>query len=153
MAAGVKMERRSILKGLGAALVPLATSAWAQEPWPSRPVRMVVGFAPGGTADILARKLQTPLAARLGQSIIVENRTGAGGMTAGVEVSRSPADGYTFELCVSTHASLAAISKKMPYDVERDFVPIVFVGSIPLVLLVGQKSPFQTLPELLGAAK
>jgi tripartite-type tricarboxylate transporter receptor subunit TctC len=147
------MQRRSVLKGLGAALVPLATPTWGQEPWPSRPVRMVVGFAPGGTADILARKLQTPLAARLGQSIIVENRTGAGGMTAGVEVARSPADGYTLELCVSTHASLAAISKKMPYDVERDFAPVVFLGSIPLVLLVGQKSPFKTLPELLAAAK
>lgn len=148
------MLRRSLLKGLGAAFVPFATPLRAQEPaWPSRPVRMVVGFAPGGTADILARKLQTPLATRLGQTIIVENRTGAGGMTAALEVARSAADGYTLGLCVSTHASLAAINKKLPYDTEREFAPVVFIGSIPLVLIVSQKSSFKTLPELLAAAK
>jgi tripartite-type tricarboxylate transporter receptor subunit TctC len=147
------MLRRSLLKGLGAAFVPFATPLRAQEPsWPSRPVRMIVGFAPGGTADILARKLQTPLSARLGQAIIVENRTGAGGMTAALEVARS-ADGHTLGLCVSTHASLAAISKKLPYDTERDFAPVVFIGSIPLVLIVSQKSSFKTLPALLAAAK
>ena len=146
------MLRRSLLKGIG--LVPFATPLWAQEPsWPSRPVRMVVGFAPGGTADILARKLQTPLSTRLGQTIIVENRTGAGGMTAALEVARSAADGYTLGLCVSTHASLAAINKKLPYDTEREFAPVVFIGSIPLVLIVSQKSSFKTLPELLAAAK
>src|SRR5688572_19867885 len=146
------MLRRSLLKGMGAALVPFATPLRAQEPWPSRPIRMLVGFAPGGTADILARKLQTPLSARLGQTIIVENRPGAGGMTAALEVARST-DGYTLGLCVSTHASLAAISKKLPYDTERDFAPVVFIGSIPLVLLVNQKSSYKTLPELLAAAK
>jgi tripartite-type tricarboxylate transporter receptor subunit TctC len=146
------MLRRSLLKGIGATLV--VSPVWAQEmSWPARPVRMVVGFAPGGTADILARKLQTPLSTRLGQTIIVENRPGAGGMTAALEVARSTADGYTLALCVSTHASLAAISKKLPYDTERDFAPVVFVGSIPLVLIVSQKSPFKTLPELLSAAK
>src|SRR6185436_14337249 len=148
------MLRRSLLKGIGAALVSFATPLRAQEPsWPNRPIRLVVGFAPGGTADILARKLQTPLSARLGQTIIVENRPGAGGMTAALEVARSPADGYTLGLCVSTHASLAAISKKLPYDTERDFAPVVFIGSIPLVLLVSGKSSFKTLPELLAAAK
>jgi tripartite-type tricarboxylate transporter receptor subunit TctC len=148
------MLRRSVLKGVGAALVPFATPGWAEEPsWPSRSVRMIVGFAPGGTADILARKLQSSLSARLGQTVIVENRTGAGGMTAALEVSRSGTDGYTVELAVSTHASLAAISKRLPYDTERDFAPVVFIGSIPLVLIVSQKSSFKTLPELLAAAK
>ena len=147
------MLRRSLLKGLGAALVPFAKPLRAQDAsWPSRPIRMLVGFAPGGTADILARKLQTPLSTRLGQTIVVENRPGAGGMTAAQEVARST-DGYTLGLCVSTHASLAAINKKLPYDTERDFVPVIFIGSIPLVLIVSQKSPFKTLPELLAAAK
>ena len=148
------MLRRSLLKGFGAALVPFAKPLRAQDAsWPSRPIRMLVGFAPGGTADILARKLQTPLATRLGQTIIVENRTGAGGMTAALEVARSAADGYTLGLCVSTHASLAAINKKLPYDTEREFAPVVFIGSIPLVLIVSQKSSFKTLLELLAAAK
>jgi len=148
------MLRRSLLKGIGAALLPTATRVRAQEPsWPSRSIKLIVGFAPGGTADILARKLQAPLSARLGQTIIIENRAGAGGMTATLDVARSAADGYTIELVVSTHASLAAISKKLPYDTERDFVPVIFVGSIPLVLIVNQKSPFNTLSELLAAAK
>ena len=148
------MLRRSFLQGTSASLVPFAMPVWAQEPlWPGRPIRMVVGFPPGGTADILARKLQTPLAVRLGQPIIIENRTGAGGMTAALEVARSVADGYTLELCVSTHASLPAINKTMPYDTERDFAPIVFVGSIPLVLIVNQRSSFKILADLLAAAK
>jgi len=74
-------------------------------------------------------------------------------MTAALEVARSTPDGYTLGLVVSTHASLAAINKKLPYDTEKDFTPVVFVGSIPLVLLVSQKSSFKTLPELLAAAK
>ena len=148
------MLRRTVLIGLAAALAPSTDAALAEEPaWPSRPIRLVVGFAPGGTADILARKLQAPLSARLGQSIIVENRTGAGGMTAALDVARSAPDGYTFELCVSTHASLAAINRKLPYDTKRDFAPVVFVGSIPLVLLVNQSSPFRSLNELLAAAR
>jgi tripartite-type tricarboxylate transporter receptor subunit TctC len=132
----------------------LVTEVAAQEAaWPKGPLRLVVGFAPGGTADILARKLQGPLSARLGQTIIVENRTGAGGMLATVDVARAAPDGYNVELAVSSFASLAAISKKLPYDTERDFAPVVFVGSIPLVLIVNQKSPFKTLSELLAAAK
>ncbi len=74
-------------------------------------------------------------------------------MTATLEVARSAADGYMLELVVSTHASLAAINKKLPYDTEHEFAPVVFVGSIPLVLIVSQKSSFKTLPELLAAAK
>lgn len=149
------MLRRSFLTGVGAAAIaPVARSVHAQESsWPSRPIKMLVGFAPGGTADILARKLQPPLAARLGQTIIVENRSGASGMTAASEVARSAPDGYTLQLTVSTHASLPAINKKMPYDTERDFAPVVFIGSIPLVLIVNQKSAFKTLTELLAAAK
>jgi tripartite-type tricarboxylate transporter receptor subunit TctC len=148
------MLRRSLLKGIAASILPVASPLRAQKvTWPSRPIRLVVGFAPGGTADILARKLQQPLSARLGQTIVVENKPGAGGMTAETEVARTAPDGYALELCVSTHASLAAINKKLPYDTERDFTPVIFVGSIPLVLIVSQKSPFKTFSEMLAAAK
>jgi tripartite-type tricarboxylate transporter receptor subunit TctC len=156
------MLRRTVLKALGAkvlgaALAPLpiafAPSALSQPVWPNRPVRLLVGFAPGGTADILARKLQTPLSARLGQTVVVENRPGASGVTAALEVARNEADGHTFGLTVSTHASLAAISRKLPFDTERDFTPVVFIGTIPLVLIVGKNSPFRTFPDLLAAAK
>ena len=140
--------------GAGALLVSVAPRISAQEAsWPSRTIKLIVGYAPGGTADILARKLAAMLSARLGQTMIVENRAGASGMTATLDVARAAADGYELELVVSTHASLAAINKKLPYDAERDFAPVVFVGSIPLVLIVGQKSPFATLSGLLAAAK
>src|ERR1700693_4850408 len=148
------LPRRSLLKGIGALLVSIAPRIAAQEaPWPTRTIKLIVGFAPGGTADILARKLAGALSARLGQTVIVENRAGASGMTATLDVARSAPDGYEIELVVSTHASLAAINKKLPYDAERDFAPVVFIGSIPLVLIVGQKSPFTTLSALIAAAK
>jgi tripartite-type tricarboxylate transporter receptor subunit TctC len=150
------MLRRSVLKaaaGLAALPTMASTIAWAEAPWPNRRIRCLVGFAPGGTADILARKLQQPLSERLGQPIIIENRTGASGINAAIELARTGADGYNFGLVVSTHAALPAISKKLPYDTERDFAPVVFIGSIPLVLVVAKNSPFNTLADLLAAAK
>jgi tripartite-type tricarboxylate transporter receptor subunit TctC len=146
------MLRRSVLKA-AVAFASLPTMAWADSPWPSRRIRLLVGFAPGGTADIMARKLQQPLADRLGQPIIVENRPGASGINAAVELARAGEDSHTFGLVVSTHAALPAISKKLPYDTEHDFAPVVFIGSIPLVLIVTQSSPFKTLDDLLAAAK
>lgn len=149
------MLRRTLL--IGALALPTLASgpslAQAPAPWPVRPVRVLVGFPPGGTADILARKLQTPLAARLGQSVVIENRPGASGMTAATEVARATPDGYTIGLVVSTHASLPAINRKLPYDAKADFAPVVFVGSIPLVLLVNPSSPWMTLDDLLTEAR
>jgi len=147
------MLRRGMMAG-GVAGV-LSSPAMAQLPagWPARPVRLVVGFAPGGTADILARRLAQPLSRRLGQNVVVENRTGASGTLAAGEVARSGSDGLSFGLVVSTHASLAAISQGLPYDTERDFAPVVFVGSIPLILVVGRSQPFATFAELVASAR
>ncbi len=150
------MLRRTILALPSAVLttLPAAAQGPALVPtWPTRPVRLIVGFAPGGTADILARRLAGPLASRLGQAVVVENRPGASGVTGAAEVARSAAEGHTFGLAVSTHASLAAISQRLPFDTERDFAPVVFVGSIPFVLVVGRNSPHGTLQELVAAAK
>ena len=148
------MLRRSFLAASAAAMLPrTGEAAEPRDAWPGRPIRILVGFAPGGTADILARKLQTPLSARLGQSVIIENRPGASGMSASTEVARAVPDGYTVGLVVSTHASLPAINRKLPYDTEADFAPVVFVGSIPLVLMVNPKFPARTLGELVAAAK
>jgi tripartite-type tricarboxylate transporter receptor subunit TctC len=154
MKAGTTMlRRRSALSMLAAALAHHQAQAQTDASWPSRPVRLLVGFAPGGTADILARKLQAPLSQRLGQSVLVENRTGASGTIAASEVARSGNDGHTFGLVVSTHASLASVSRRLPFDTERDFAPVVFIGSIPLVLLVGRDQPFQTFAEFIAAAR
>lgn len=150
------MQRRRILTGLLGSLA--CRQAWAQgvpvpAGWPARPVRLLVGFAPGGTADILARRLQAPLARRLAQTVVVENRTGASGTLAAAEVARSGTDGLSFGLAVSTHASLAAISRRLPFDTERDFAPVIFVGRIPLVLVVGRNQPFQSFQDLVAAAR
>jgi tripartite-type tricarboxylate transporter receptor subunit TctC len=150
----VSVLRRTLLAAVAIFLLSLgALAQTGPEAWPERPVRLLVGFAPGGTADILARKLQTPLSTRLGKPVIIENRPGASGMTAAAEVARAGAEGHTFALVVSTHASLQAINRKLPYDTEKDFAPVVFVGSIPLVLMINPKSPIRTLPELVAAAK
>jgi len=138
---------------LAAGLAPRAVLAQGDAPWPSRPVKLLVGFAPGGTADILARKLQAPLSQRLGQTVLVENRTGASGTIAASEVARSGTDGLTFGMAVSTHASLASVSRRLPFDTERDFAPVVFIGSIPLVLMVGRDQPFRTFAEFIAAAR
>src|ERR1700722_15288247 len=101
------LPRRSLLTGAGALFMSIAPRVSAQEAsWPSRTIKLIVGFAPGGTADILARKLAASLSARLGQTMIVENRAGASGMTAPLDVARAPADGYERELVGSTDASL-----------------------------------------------
>ena len=135
-----------------AATLGFGSSAFAAD-YPTRTITILTPFAAGSVTDAAARVVAQALSETLRQSVVVENRPGAGGMTASLEVARAVPDGYTFGLVVSTHSSLAAISKKLPYDTERDFAPVVFVGSIPLVLLVNQKSPYKSLPELLAAAK
>ncbi len=147
------MLRRTFLGAAGAGVVLPAAAQQGAASWPTRPVRILVGFAPGGTADILARQLQKPLTALLGQPVVVENRSGASGITAASQVARAGPDGTTFGLVVSTHASLPAIRKTMPYDTEKDFAPVAFIGSIPLVLMVGPQSPWHSLPELVAAAR
>jgi tripartite-type tricarboxylate transporter receptor subunit TctC len=130
----------------------LPVSGSQAQSWPAQSVRIIVGFAPGGTADILARKLQAPLAIRLGQPIIIENRPGASGAIATAEVAKAT-DAHTFGLVVSTHASLPAINRKLPYDTLRDITPISFIGRIPLILVVKLGLPAKTLPELVSLAK
>ncbi len=102
--------------------------AFAQADWPNRPIRVIVPFAPGGSSDVLARLIQPGLGAALGQSMIVENRSGAGSMLGTEAVARSPADGYTLLLADLPYAIVPALQARMPYDVERDLVPVVMVG-------------------------
>jgi tripartite-type tricarboxylate transporter receptor subunit TctC len=146
------VERFASILNVAFALIALGASGVQAQSWPTQSVRMIVGFAPGGTADILARKLQTPLSARLGQPIVIENRPGASGAIATAEVARA-SDGHTFALVVSTHASLPAINRKLPYDTLRDIVPISLIGRIPLILVAKLGLPANTLPELVALAK
>ena len=132
-------------------LVLAATSAWAQ-PYPAKPVRLVVGFAPGGGTDIIARLLAQKLGERWNQAIVVENKLGASGNIAAEAVARSAPDGYTLLMTFSSHASNAAVSK-LPFDINRDFSAITLVGSGPALILANPALPAKSLRELIAYAK
>lgn len=126
--------RRHLL--LAAGLLP-AASLWAQSDWPTKPVRIVVPFAAGGTTDILARALAPELGKAFGQTFIVDNKPGAGGNIGADMVAKSPPDGYTLLMgTVGTQAINASLYPKMPYDPVKDFVPIVLVAGVPNVLVM-----------------
>ena len=120
-----------------AATIFIATSAAAQSPWPTKPVKIVVPFAPGGTTDILARAMAPELAKAFGQPFVVENRAGAGGNIGADLVAKSPADGYTLLMgTVGTHSINKALYSKMPFDSQKDFAPITLVAGVPNVMVM-----------------
>lgn len=137
------MPRRMALAVLAASL-PLA--ARAQQPFPSRPITLLVGFAPGGGTDIIARLIAPRLAEALGQPVVVENRAGASGTIAAATVARARADGHTLLMGhVSSNAMVPPIMANLPYDPARDFAPIALVGTVPQVLVVPAASPARDL--------
>jgi tripartite-type tricarboxylate transporter receptor subunit TctC len=144
---------------LAAALLSLASAgALSQSNYPNRPVRLISGFAAGGTVDIVARSVAQGLTERLGQNFVVENRTGANGILAAQAVKAAPADGYT--VWVSNSSSLTVnphLFKNLPYDVEKDFIPVAVSVSHPLILSINPKSTkmanVKTLKDFLALAK
>src|SRR5262249_56595950 len=132
------------------ALAVLASIAWAQ-PYPAKPVRIVVGFAPGGGTDIIAWLLSQKLGERWNQAVVVENKLGASGNIAAEQVARSAPDGYTLLMIFSSHASNAAVMK-MNFDINKDFSAISLVGSGPAVVLANPGLPAKTLGELIAYA-
>ncbi len=132
----------------------IAGSAFAQPDYPAKPVRMVLGFPPGGISDVLGRALGARLSAQLGQQVVIENRAGAGTTIASDHVAKSAPDGYTLFLQdITTHAINASLYKKLPYDTVRDFTPITLVGSSPLMLVVHPSLPVKSVKELIALAK
>ena len=135
-----------------AALAAMTNAAGAQGTFPARPVRMVVGFAPGGGTDIIARLVAQKLGERWGQAVVVDNRPGASGNIGAELVARSAPDGYTLLMAFSSHASNPALSK-LPFDVERDFTSVTQVGSAPMVVAANPALPAKTLGELIAYAR
>jgi tripartite-type tricarboxylate transporter receptor subunit TctC len=132
--------------GLLAAAVLTAAPA-AAETYPSKPVHIVVPFAPGGTVDTAARLLQPHLQQGLGQPVLVENRPGADGTVGSAVVAKSPPDGTMLLLVLESHAINAAINSKLPYDTEHDFAAITEIGTIPYVVLINDKVAAHSLKE------
>jgi tripartite-type tricarboxylate transporter receptor subunit TctC len=128
--------------------------ALAQAEYPSRPIRIVVGFTPGGGNDIIARVFGQKLSESLGQPVVIENKPGAGAILATEYVARSAPDGYT--LLVGASGAMVinpAVYEKLNYDTMRDFKPVSELGSFPLILIVNAKSPFKSLADLVAYAK
>jgi len=128
--------------------------ALAQAEYPNRPIRIVVGFTPGGGNDIIARVFGQKLSESLGQPVIIENKPGAGAILATEYVARSAPDGYT--LLVGASGAMVinpAVYQKLNYDTMRDFKPVSELGSFPLILIVNAKSPFKSLADLVAYAK
>jgi tripartite-type tricarboxylate transporter receptor subunit TctC len=131
----MSLRRRSFV-GFGLAALAASPSR-AQGAWPTKPVRIVVPFAPGGTTDILARALAPELGKAFGQTFVIENKAGAGGNVGADLVAKSAPDGYTLLMgTVGTHAINPSLYPKMPYDAARDFVPITLVAGVPNVLVM-----------------
>jgi tripartite-type tricarboxylate transporter receptor subunit TctC len=138
---------------LGMLLALTAALASAQS-YPTKPIRIVVPFPPGGATDILARDVAQKLTEAWGQQVIVDNRPGAGGNIGSELVARSAPDGYTLEMgTVGTHAINASLYAKMPYDHLKDFVPVILVAGVPNVLVVNSALPVNSVAELIAYAK
>src|SRR6201985_3037817 len=138
------------------ALVVSANSAFAQEDasrYPSRPIRIIVGFAAGGGNDVIARIYAQKLSEDLGQTVMVENKPGAGAIVATEYVSKAAADGYTLLIGASGMAINQSLYAKLPYDSVRDFVAISELASFPLLLVVNASSPIKSVAEFVAYAK
>ncbi|MDJ0387957.1 tripartite tricarboxylate transporter substrate binding protein [Roseomonas sp. E05] len=149
-------SRRTLLGGALAALATplLATGARAQQAWPDRPIRLIVPFGAGTSTDLVARLMTPRMSELLGQSIVVENRAGAGGVVGSDAVAKSPPDGYTLCLgSIASHSVNMSLMPSMPYDVMRDFTPISLVTEAPNLLVVSPAVPARTLPEFIAWAK
>jgi len=148
------MQRRSILKATaGAAALLGAPRAFAQA-WPTGPVRIVVGFPPGGGTDALARVVGQKLGAMWNQQVIVENKAGVAGVLAADYVAHQPSDGSTLLMAhINSHALAPSLQPKMTYSVERDFVPIVLVGVTPNLLIANPAQPAQTVADIVALCK
>ena len=140
-----------------AALACLAAAAWlpaqAQQTWPARPIRAIVGFAPGGGVDNMARAISQPMGELLGQSIVVDNKPGGSGNTSASEASRAPADGYTILFAPLTQQTVNPFVIKGSPDMAKDMVPVAIVGRNKLHLVVKKDLPVNNLQELIAYAK
>jgi len=145
------VKKTLFLSCLATALLPVATAA---QSFPDRPLRMIVPFAPGGVADIVARLVGQKMGENLGQNVVIDNRTGAGGSIAGDLITKARPDGYTFLLCTSSVAVFnPLLTPNAQFDPQRDLAPLSLVSSAPFVLLVPASSPANNVAELIALAK
>lgn len=151
-------RRLALVAFTGAAVFSMASQSLAQTAWPTKAVRIVVPFAPGGTTDILARAVAPELSKAFGQSFIVDNRGGAGGNLGADIVAKSPADGYTLLMgTVGTHGINKSLYSRLPYDPQKDFAPITLVAGVPNVMVMNTEKAkalrINSVPDFIAYAK
>ena len=133
-------------------IVSMASAPATAQDWPTKPVKLVVPFPPGGSVDPLARLLGAKLSESLGQQFIIENRTGASGAIGTAYAAKQPADGYTFVVTFDTHAIIPFL-QKLPYDTEKDFDPVMLVGTAPLAITTQPSKRYHDVADIIAAAK
>jgi len=143
-----------LLATLGALATPGLVQAQAAAPaWPTKPIRLVVPYPPGGPTDVLLRIVASQLAERLGQAVLIDNKPGASGMVGADQVAKAAPDGYTLLGNASIHVINPSLYAKTPYDAIKDFAPISLVAEVPLVLVVSPSLPAQSVKDLVALAK
>lgn len=147
-----RLNRRTFMHAAAALLLATGGTAGAVD-WPDKPLRIIHGGGPGSNSDLIARSAGQQLAGRLGQSIVVEPRSGAGQSLAMVAVARSAPDGYTLAMLNAGIVIQTAISSKLPYNLRTDFEPIAMLSSFPVVIAVRADGPYRTLADLIEAAR
>ncbi len=152
------LNRRSAIGRIATAAIItsagcVALTATAQDRWPNKPVRIVVPFAAGGSTDVIARMVGQKLAVLWGQPVVIENRAGAGGNLGADVVAKSKADGYTLLMASGSITINPHVYRTMPFDTEKDLVPITNVASGPMLLVVSERSPVKNVKELIALAK
>ena len=147
-----KTYRPMRLPGLAAACLCASSLVMAQA-WPSKPIKLVVSYPPGGTVDAVARVIAPRLSERLKQPVVVDNRVGAGGAIGGDVVAKAVSDGYTLLLDASNHAQNPALRSKMPFDTLRDLTPVSLLVKVPNVLVVNPSTSYRSVKDLLAQAK
>jgi tripartite-type tricarboxylate transporter receptor subunit TctC len=145
--------RRHFLALAGLLTLGASVHATAADAYPSKPVKILVGYSAGGAVDAIARSVGQRMSAILGQPVVVENKPGAGTNIAVKSLISSPPDGYTLLLAANALAVNPSLFEPAPYDLERDITPVASVGRVPVVFTVREGSPIKTLPELVAAAK
>lgn len=154
----MKLVMATVAAVVATTSVALAQTSVPNDPtepaWPQRPVRWVVPFPPGSQVDVVARIVESRLTPRLGQPLVIDNRSGASGSIGVDAVAKATPDGYTVGLItVTTHAVAPNLGKKLPYDVIRDFAPVGMIGNTPYVLVTFPELPAKTVPELIALAR
>ncbi len=150
------IARRTLLAGgisLAAAPMAVTRAVRAQASYPDKPVRLVVPFPPGGVTDVVARLLAQKMAADLGQPFIVENKAGAAGVIASEFVAKAPPDGHTLLFTTPNHTINAAFRAAMPYDTEKDLLPVSIAGQVPMLLVSHPSAPFDTFKGFIDYAR